>query len=62
MKMTPWERDHNNGFFHASSRILASAEALSTDEEFTSDEESDFEEMGKNIESMLDNKKTISEV
>ncbi|PVD34224.1 hypothetical protein C0Q70_05490 [Pomacea canaliculata] len=48
--------------FDLQNRILASAEALSTDEEFTSDEESDFEEMGKNIESMLDNKKTISEL
>ena len=35
---------------------------LSTDEESTSGEDSDFEEMGKNIESMLANKKTSSQV
>ena len=43
-------------------RVLASTETLSTDEESTSGEDSDFEEMGKNIESMLSNKKTSSQV
>ena len=43
-------------------RVLGSEEVLSTDEESTSGEDSDFEEMGKNIESMLSNKKTSSQV
>nr|KAG5705427.1 hypothetical protein BaRGS_004554 [Batillaria attramentaria] len=38
------------------------AEVLSTDEGSTSGEDSDFEEMGKNIESMLANKKTSSQL
>lgn len=42
--------------------MLGSEEVLSTDEESTSGEDSDFEEMGKNIESMLANKKTSSQV
>ncbi|XP_055893415.1 transcription initiation factor TFIID subunit 1-like isoform X2 [Biomphalaria glabrata] len=44
--------------FDLQNRVLASTETLSTDEESTSGEDSDFEEMGKNIESMLSNKKT----
>ena len=43
-------------------RILSSAEHLSTDEDSSSGDESDFEEMGKNLESMLANKKTSSQV
>lgn len=35
---------------------------LSTDEGSSSDNDSDFEEMGKNLESMLSNKKTSSQV
>lgn len=44
------------------SRVLASEEVLSTDEGSSSDNDSDFEEMGKNLESMLSNKKTSSQV
>ncbi len=43
-------------------RMLASDEVLSTDEDSSSGDDSDFEEMGKNIESMLTNKKTSSQV
>lgn len=43
-------------------RVLASEEVLSTDEGSSSDNDSDFEEMGKNLESMLSNKKTSSQV
>jgi len=43
------------------SRILTSAEHLSTDEGSTS-EDSEFEEIGKNLESMLSSKKTSSQV
>lgn len=42
--------------------MLASEEVLSTDEGSSSDNDSDFEEMGKNLESMLSNKKTSSQV
>ena len=42
--------------------MLASDEVLSTDEDSSSGDESDLEEMGKNIESMLANKKTSSQV
>ncbi|XP_041357029.1 transcription initiation factor TFIID subunit 1-like isoform X3 [Gigantopelta aegis] len=48
--------------FDLQNRVLASSEVLSTDEESTSGEDSDFEEMGKNIESMLSNKKTSSQL
>ena len=48
--------------YSISRRVLASEETLSTDEESTSGEDSDFEEMGKNIESMLSNKKTSTQV
>ena len=44
-------------------RILASAEVLSTDDEIGEDSgASDIEEMAKNIESLLTNKKTSSQV
>ncbi len=43
-------------------RMLASNEVLSTDEGSSSAEDSDFEEMGKNIEHMMSNKKTSSQV
>ena len=42
--------------------MLASTEVLSTDEEDSSGEDSDFEELGKNLENMLSNKKSSSEV
>ncbi|XP_012946001.1 LOW QUALITY PROTEIN: transcription initiation factor TFIID subunit 1 [Aplysia californica] len=48
--------------FDLQNRVLASTETLSTDEESTSGEDSDFEEMGKNIESMLSNKKTSTQL
>lgn len=44
--------------FDLQNRVLASEEVLSTDEESSSGDDSDFEEMGKNIENILTNKKT----
>lgn len=44
------------------SRVLDSTEVLSTDTDSSSAEDSDFEEMGKNIENMLQNKKTSSQL
>lgn len=43
-------------------RVLESTEILSTDTDSSSAEDSDFEEMGKNIENMLQNKKTSSQL
>lgn len=49
--------------FELQNRVLASNELLSTDEGESSDEDSsDIEEMGKNIENMLANKKTSTQV
>lgn len=49
--------------FNLQNRVLASSEVLSTDEgETTASEESDLEELGKNLENMLANKKTSSQV
>lgn len=48
--------------FDLQNRVLSSNEVLSTDEDSSSADESDFEEMGKNLESMLSNKKTSSQV
>ncbi|KAL3880165.1 hypothetical protein ACJMK2_032430 [Sinanodonta woodiana] len=48
--------------FDLQNRVLTSVETLSTDEDSSSGDESDFEEMGKNLESMLSNKKTSSEL
>ena len=50
--------------FDLQNRVLASAEVLSTDEGESSDEDSDedIEEMGKNIENMLANKKTSTQL
>jgi len=42
--------------------VLESTEVLSTDTDSSSAEDSDFEEMGKNIENMLQNKKTSSQL
>ena len=42
-------------------RVLQSTEVLSTDEESSSDE-SDIDELGKNLEIMLANKKTSTQV
>ncbi|KAK2177894.1 hypothetical protein NP493_573g01008 [Ridgeia piscesae] len=48
--------------FELQNRVLASDEVLSTDEDSSSGDESDLEEMGKNIENMLANKKTSSQI
>ena len=49
--------------FDLQNRVLSSNEVLSTDEGERSDEDSsDIEEMGKNIENMLANKKTSTQV
>ncbi|XP_065160409.1 transcription initiation factor TFIID subunit 1 isoform X2 [Atheta coriaria] len=50
--------------FDLQNRVLASSEVLSTDEGESSDEDSDedIEEMGKNIENMLSNKKTSTQL
>lgn len=47
---------------HLHYRVLESTEVLSTDTDSSSAEDSDFEEMGKNIENMLQNKKTSSQL
>ncbi|XP_035682645.1 transcription initiation factor TFIID subunit 1-like [Branchiostoma floridae] len=48
--------------FDLQNKVLSSAEVLSTDEESSSADDSDFEEMGKNIENMLANKKTSQQI
>lgn len=49
--------------FDLQNRVLASAEVLSTDEgESTASEESEIEEWGKNLENMLANKKTSTQL
>lgn len=49
--------------FELQNRVLYSTEVLSTDEaESSVSEESDLEEMGKNLENMLANKKTTEQV
>lgn len=49
--------------FDLQNRVLASYEVLSTDEGESSEEDSsDIEEMGKNIENMLSNKKTSTQL
>lgn len=49
--------------FDLQNKVLASSEVLSTDEgESTASEESDLEEMGKNLENMLANKKTSEQL
>ena len=48
--------------FDLQNRILASDETLSTDDDTSSDDDSDFEEISKNIESMLANKKTSTQI
>ncbi|XP_067134209.1 transcription initiation factor TFIID subunit 1 isoform X1 [Centruroides vittatus] len=48
--------------FELQNRVLSSNEILSSDEEFSSEDDSDIEEMGKNIENMLSNKKTSSQL
>ncbi|XP_045464560.1 transcription initiation factor TFIID subunit 1 isoform X2 [Harmonia axyridis] len=50
--------------FDLQNKVLASSEVLSTDEGESSDEDSDedIEEMGKNLENMLANKKTVTQL
>ncbi|OBS83717.1 hypothetical protein A6R68_22320, partial [Neotoma lepida] len=48
--------------FDLQNKVLSSTEVLSTDTDSSSAEDSDFEEMGKNIENMLQNKKTSSQL
>ncbi|XP_077984278.1 transcription initiation factor TFIID subunit 1-like [Glandiceps talaboti] len=48
--------------FDLQNKVLASDEVLSTDEESSSGDDSDLDEMEKNIESMLSNKKTSSQL
>uniref|UniRef100_T1J1P4 Transcription initiation factor TFIID subunit 1 n=1 Tax=Strigamia maritima TaxID=126957 RepID=T1J1P4_STRMM len=49
--------------FDLQNKVLQSSEALSTDEGSSSEEDtSDIEEMGKNIENLLSNKKTSSQL
>ncbi|XP_077558430.1 TATA-box binding protein associated factor 1 isoform X4 [Haemaphysalis longicornis] len=48
--------------FDLQNRVLSSNEVLSTDEDSSSEDDSDIEEMGKNIENMLANKKTSSQL
>jgi len=48
--------------FDLQNRILVSDEMLSTDDDSSSDDDSDFEEISKNIESMLANKKTSTQI
>lgn len=49
--------------FDLQNRVLGSSEILSTDEdESTASEESDLEELGKNLENMLANKKTSTQL
>lgn len=48
--------------FDLQNRVLSSHDMLSTDEESSSGDDSDFEELGKNIESILSNKKSTSQI
>lgn len=48
--------------FDLQNRVLTSDEILSTDDDSSSDDDSDFEEISKNIESMLANKKTSTQI
>lgn len=43
-------------------RMLTSDDIVSTDDDSSEAEDSDFEEMGKNLENLLSNKKTSSQV
>ena len=55
-------REDCQRIFEVQNKVLASDEILSSDEDVTSSEEEeedeDLDEMGKNIENMLSNKKT----
>ncbi|XP_071951236.1 transcription initiation factor TFIID subunit 1-like isoform X2 [Antedon mediterranea] len=55
-------KDDCQRIFELQNRVLASNEVLSTDEDSSSGDDSDIEMMGKNIDSMLTNKKTSSQI
>uniref|UniRef100_A0ABM0M5Q9 Transcription initiation factor TFIID subunit 1-like n=1 Tax=Saccoglossus kowalevskii TaxID=10224 RepID=A0ABM0M5Q9_SACKO len=48
--------------FDLQNKVLASEEVLSTDEDYSSADDSDLDEMQKNIESLLSNKKTTTQL
>ncbi|GBN25963.1 Transcription initiation factor TFIID subunit 1 [Araneus ventricosus] len=48
--------------FELQNKVLSSAEVLSSDEDASSEDESDLEEMGKHIESIISNKKSAKEL
>ena len=50
------------GFYMFFNRVLSSTDILSTDEESSGEEGSDLEDLGKDLESMLSNKKMSNEV
>ncbi|KAG8190490.1 hypothetical protein JTE90_006664 [Oedothorax gibbosus] len=55
-------KDECQRVFDLQNRILSSKEVLSSDEDSSSEEDSDLEEMGKTIEDMLSNKKSMKEL
>uniref|UniRef100_A0A8C6A6U6 Transcription initiation factor TFIID subunit 1 n=1 Tax=Marmota marmota marmota TaxID=9994 RepID=A0A8C6A6U6_MARMA len=58
----PEEENEEDFQMKIDDEVLSSTEVLSTDTDSSSAEDSDFEEMGKNIENMLQNKKTSSQL
>ncbi|KPJ18499.1 Transcription initiation factor TFIID subunit 1 [Papilio machaon] len=59
----PMYKEECQRIFELQNRVLTSTEVLSTDEaESSVSEESDLEEMGKNLENMLANKKTTEQL
>lgn len=62
IKFTFWAHIDSLSSLLPRHRVLESTEVLSTDTDSSSAEDSDFEEMGKNIENMLQNKKTSSQL
>nr|XP_018670467.1 transcription initiation factor TFIID subunit 1-like isoform X2 [Ciona intestinalis] len=48
--------------FDLQNKVLSSRDILSTDEDSSSADDSDFEEMGKNIENLLSNKKSTVQI
>ncbi|CAD5115481.1 DgyrCDS4450 [Dimorphilus gyrociliatus] len=55
-------KDECQRLFNLQNKLLQSKDILSTDEESEPGEESEIEEMGKNIENMLSNKKTSAQI
>ncbi|RDD46850.1 Transcription initiation factor TFIID subunit 1 [Trichoplax sp. H2] len=54
-------REECQRIFEIQNKVLASEEVLSTDEESVSEGDDEFDELGKNLESMLMNKKSAAE-